>query len=369
MARKLRVGVIGRTGKGNYGHGIDTVWKSIPETEVVAVADEDPAGLAKAKEITGATTAYSSYRDMLAKEKLDLVGVGPRWLDQHRDMMVAAAEAGCHMYVEKPLCRTPAEADEIVQACEMRHVKLAIAHQSRYSPSVTVLLDLIKSGEIGDVLEVRGRGKEDRRGGGEDLWVLGSHVMDLMRLIAGDPIDCFGAVYSNGKRVMKGDVIQGAEGIGPLAGDHIQATFTFPNGVTGFFGSRRGMGGDPQRFGVQIFGSKGVAEVTFGFPAMCYILRGRSWNPARDKANWLPVTSNGIDKPETFESKGIETGNMIAVRDLLRAINEQRQPYCGVYDARWTIEMISAVFESHRLNWPVSFPLGQRENALSLLTD
>jgi len=41
MADKVRVAVIGSTGRGDYGHGIDTVWKEVPETEVVAVADEE----------------------------------------------------------------------------------------------------------------------------------------------------------------------------------------------------------------------------------------------------------------------------------------------------------------------------------------
>ena len=369
MSRKLRVGVIGRTGKGNYGHGLDTVWKQIPETEVVSVADDDAVGRAKAQQVTGAVTSYADYREMLAKEKLDLVVVGPRWIDQHRDMMVAAAEHGCHMFAEKPFCRTPAEADEIVRACEMRHVKLTIAFQSHYSPTLTILQGLIQSGEIGEVLELRGRGKEDQRGGGEDLWVLGSHVMDLMRSIGGDPIDCFATVYAKGKRVTKADVVAGNEGIGPLAGDHVQATYTFPNGVTGFFASHRNRGGEPSRFGVQVFGSKGVAEILFGYPASCFVLRDPGWSPGGGHGKWLPVTSNGIDKPETLETTGIEAGNIAIVKDLVRSIHVQRQPKCNMYDARWTVEMISAVFESHRLNQPVTFPLTQRENPLTLLTN
>ncbi len=47
-AKKYRVGVIGRTGKGNYGHGLDRVWSAIPQAEVIAVADEHAGGRAKA---------------------------------------------------------------------------------------------------------------------------------------------------------------------------------------------------------------------------------------------------------------------------------------------------------------------------------
>ena len=46
--RKLRVGVIGHTGRGNYGHGLDTVWLKLPDTEIMAVADAHVNGLANA---------------------------------------------------------------------------------------------------------------------------------------------------------------------------------------------------------------------------------------------------------------------------------------------------------------------------------
>ncbi|MGV2341412.1 MAG UNVERIFIED_CONTAM: Gfo/Idh/MocA family oxidoreductase [Planctomycetaceae bacterium] len=46
-----------------------------------------------------------------------VVAVCPRWVDQHRDMVLACAEYGCHMYLEKPLCRTLGEADEMLRAC------------------------------------------------------------------------------------------------------------------------------------------------------------------------------------------------------------------------------------------------------------
>ena len=46
---------------------------------------------------------------------------------------------------------------------------------------------MIREGVLGDIVELRGRGKEDRRGGGEDLMVLGTHIMDLMRMCGGEP--------------------------------------------------------------------------------------------------------------------------------------------------------------------------------------
>ncbi|MFK2836493.1 gfo/Idh/MocA family oxidoreductase, partial [Salmonella enterica subsp. enterica serovar Weltevreden] len=86
--------------------------------------------------------------------------------------------------------------------------------------------EMIASGKIGRVLELRGRGKEDAtRGGGEDLWVLGTHIMDLIRLFGGDPTWCFAQVLQGGRRVTKADVVEGNEGIGPLAGDAVNAMY------------------------------------------------------------------------------------------------------------------------------------------------
>lgn len=74
---KFRVAIIGRTGKGDYGHGLDVVWHEIEQADVVAVADPDPQGRAAAAERTGAPRAYSDYRQMLEKERPQIVSVAP----------------------------------------------------------------------------------------------------------------------------------------------------------------------------------------------------------------------------------------------------------------------------------------------------
>ena len=64
---------------------------------------------------------------------------------------------------------------------------------------------------------------------------------------------------------------------------------------------------------------------------------------------------------------GLDGGNILAVKDLLEAIEEDRHPECSMYEGRTTIEMISAVFESHRANAPVKIPLENRKNPLAML--
>ncbi|MFZ2148212.1 MAG: Gfo/Idh/MocA family oxidoreductase [Sedimentisphaerales bacterium] len=101
-----RIAVIGRTGRGNYGHGLDVVWNDIDQAEVVAVADEDAEGRAAAARRLKTPRAYADYRKMLEEERPQIVSVSPRWLDCHRDMVLACAGFGCHVFLEKPMCQT-----------------------------------------------------------------------------------------------------------------------------------------------------------------------------------------------------------------------------------------------------------------------
>ena len=335
---------------------------------MVAVADDEEKGRAVALKKTGAKKAYANYKEMLTKEQLDIVSICPRWIDQHYAMAMAAAKQGCHIYIEKPFVPNLEQADAVVQACEMRHLKLAIAHGNRYSPQVGFIKQLIKQGVIGDVLEVRVRGKEDSRGGGEDLWVLGTHMLDLTRLFFGDAESCYATVTQQGKPVTKADVYAGKEGIGPLAGDGINAMYRMKNGVAVYFASHRNQGGRPSRFGLTIFGSKGVVEYHSGYGRTAYLLSDSAWSPGRTGKKWVPITTGGVGKPAVANDlDGHDGSTHDTVKDLIAAIEQDKQPLSNMYAALAATEMIAAVFESHRLKAPAQFPLKNRKNPLTML--
>ena len=369
MDNLYRVAVIGHTGRGNYGHGLDKVWSDVPNTQLVGVADADETGLKQAIGRLGNVKGFSDYRKMLIEAKPELVTIGPRWLDQHCEMVVAAAENGVRgIYLEKPMCRDLKEADEMVAACETYGTKLAIATQARYSPQVRIIGEMIRTGKLGRIVEIRARGKDDRRGGGEDLWVLGTHVLDLMRHFGGDATTCYAMVMQDGKPVTAGDVKDGNEGIGPLAGDEVHATYRLASGATGFFDSVKNAQGKPSRFGIRVCGTKGVVELydTGSLPTTRY-LPASSWSTGRSNQQWLPISSAGIGKPESLKNGGLHEGNVLAVKDLIAAIETDRQPIANIQEARKTVEMIAGVFESHRQSAPVAFPLENRQNPLTLL--
>jgi len=359
----LRVAAIGHTGRGNFGHGLDTVWQHLDETDVVAVADADAAGLAEAQKRLKVEQGFRDYRQMLQKTKPDIVAVCPRQPDQHRDMIVAAVQAGAKgIYVEKPFCRTPAEADQIIAACEKHNTKLAVAHRNRYHPTLQTLDKLIADGGIGKVLEIRGRGKGDRRGGGEDLWVLGAHVMNLIHYFGGRPRSCSALMKQGGRPVTAKDVKPGNEALGPLAGDQVHARFDMRKGMVAYFDSIANDGTRNAGFGLQILGSEGIIAIACDRQPLAYLVPGNPFRPTSKPRPWVPVTSAGPGQPEPIENIHDLIGHHQApARDLVQAITEDRQPLCNVYEGAMTVEIICSVFASHREGGrAVAIPLAER---------
>jgi predicted dehydrogenase len=365
--KKYRIGIIGHTGHGNYGHGLDTVWQAFDFVEVAAVADADDDGRAKGLERTGARKAYPDYHEMLEKEKLDIVAVGPRWLDQKVEMITAAAGAGCHIFSEKPFAQDLVGADKMVAAIDRAGVKVQLAHQMRKSPFVERVREMVEAGEIGTIQEVRGRGKEDRRAGGEDHVVLGSHIFDMMRYYLGDPKWVYAHVTQDGRDIGASDVHQATEPIGPIAGNQIAAMFAFDHGIHGYFGSKASPETHPWRFGTTIYGSKGVIYVPNAiYPeGQPYILRSAAWVPGNE-GEWEEVK---LTKPVggNFKAEGRALANALLVEDLFQAIERDRKPVCSEKDGRWTVEMITSVYASQKVAARVDLPLKQRAHTLHTL--
>mgnify|MGYP000026338342 FL=1 len=356
--RLLTVGVIGHTGQGNYGHGEDTVWLKIPQTKIVAVADADPKGLADAAKRLGGVEAYADYKAMLAKAKPDIAAICPRHIHEHRDMVIAAVEAGVKgIYIEKPFVRTLAEADEIVKLCADKGVRLAIAHRNRYHPVLDVVKQLVAAGEIGELKEVRVRGKQDQRGGGLDLWVLGGHGFNLATLFTGPAISCEATILVEGRPATKADVRPGDEGVGLIVGDEIHARYETKSGIPLYFDSKKGTWTKGTPFGARLIGTKGVISLQIDEEPLAILERD---------GKKTPITTAGIDQPEPIKDiRLVNGGHHGAIRDLLAAIKEQREPLCGPKAGLETAELTLGVFASFAAGGKkVTLPLADRQHPL-----
>ncbi len=362
-------GAIGRTGKGDYGHGLDTAYQGISNVEFVALADENPEGLKQASERTGAKQLYTDYREMLANEKLDIVSVCPRWVDCHCEMVLACADANVKgIFCEKPFAATLAEADAMVEACDHAGVKIAVGHRraSAYEQHAKKLMD---EGAIGKIQVMRGHGKADQRAGGLDLMVLGTHILDSMRFFAGaDVAWAHGHVTQNGREVTVEDIYEGAEGVGLLAGNGVAAYYAFENGITAHYESHQGDRAGSRWFGFEIYGTEGIISLRNSPGGEMYIYPYGLWIPGEADGRWERVWIDDWEKrPDGTPRPGGERmhlSNQMIVKELIEAIESDRDTIAcsSGKDARAALEMIMAVHESQRLGMRVAFPLENREN-------
>ena len=150
MAKRLRVGIIGAGGIAGL-HA--EAYSQMPDTVTVTAVSDINAQAAEALSGKLGAKAYEDYHAMLATD-VDAVDIClPHHL--HADAAVAAAQAGKHILCEKPLCTTPAEAQQVRQAVREAGVTLMCAHNQLFLPAVVAAKQILASGELGDVYEVR----------------------------------------------------------------------------------------------------------------------------------------------------------------------------------------------------------------------
>lgn len=359
MSKKWRAAAIGLTGHGGFGHGLHLPYQMLPNVEMAAVSDPDEAGRAKAMQQSGAAHGYADYREMLEKEELDIVSVCPRHTIYHREMVLAVAEAKCHIYCEKAIAPDLAEADEMLDACERNGVLIGVSHQARYVEPFLSARKMLEDGAIGDLVSVHGRFKEDHRGGGEDMLTLGTHVFDMTRFLVGDASWVMGAVMLNGREVTIEDRADPTEPIGPVAGDHVRALFGFKRGITGTFESVRGQSKHGTRMSLTLIGTNGTLSLTFGGAAT--LKKCNSAAGYGDGADWElvnikpgpPIPGQGDNDDDAM----IPRGNTLAVWDIMQKAENGGQPVSSGRDARAALEMILGVYKSHLEGRRIKFPI------------
>ncbi|CAH1649676.1 MULTISPECIES: Gfo/Idh/MocA family oxidoreductase [unclassified Chelatococcus] len=139
--------------------------------------------------------AYPSLEAMLGDDEVDAVFIAtPN--DQHREQTEKAAAAGKHVLVEKPMALTEGDCRAMIAACERAGVALGIGFQQRHAPVNRALRELIASGELGDIVLVRGEWHtaygpwtnwraDPAKSGSDILGAVGVHVFDLLGFLVG----------------------------------------------------------------------------------------------------------------------------------------------------------------------------------------
>ena len=363
MGEPMRVAVIGSSSAGGWGHDIDRLFIGLPGVQVVAAADDTEAGLAAALKRHGLqdSAGFPAWQKMLTAVRPDIVAICPRHIDRHAEMALAAVAAGARgVFMEKPFVRNLAEADAMVAACTKADAKLGLALVNRHCPTTAAVSGLIADGKIGRLLELRARGKEDARGGGEDLWVLGPHVLDLMVHFGGAPQWCTATVTTAGRPITAADLAPGPEGLPPIAGDAIAASFGLADGCTGFFASVREAGYKQPNFGLTLLGTKGEIHIRPDHVPQAYFRAAPAWRINRPYP-WIPIGPEGLapDLSEQGVDRSAERAGWgrLAVADLVDAIETDREPETGMFAGQTLTELNAAIYAAsltgRRLEWPL----------------
>lgn len=373
MNKKWKIGIVYDTSKKSKGHhGTHLAFTGLPDVELILV-DSNTNELKRKMEEIGANKHYDHYKEMILNEQPDIVCVCSRLPDEHFEVVKTAIENRCHVLCEKPLSSSLQEADEIAGLAEKYNVKVAVAHLARYALVFRTMKQMIEDGDIGTPLFFYGRGKEDERGGGEDMTVLGTHILDIANFMFGKP-ECVSAeVKTDNRFITRNDRCITTEPVGICAGDSIKANFKFTNNVRGVFESHKGRYTGTVRMGVTVIGTEGILSVRYDMERKLQICR--SPFHAETKAFYeevelkesrvipegtVPLNYNLYGAPEQY----FGDNNRFAALDLMDAITENRQPASNVYDAINVLEIIYAVYASSLERETINLPLINRVHPL-----
>lgn len=375
MSKPYRVAVIGSTGRGNYGHGLDTAFIGVDRAQLVAVADDDADGLKQAGSRLRVDRLYADWRKMLEAERPNIVCVGPRWTTDRVAMVTLAANYGCHIYCEKPFAATLEDADAMIDACRQAKVKLSIAHQWRATPPVQLAMRNVREGKYGRLLRVRVRPKDDSRGGGEELLLHGTHLFDMMFGFAGLPRWVSGHISVNRRDVTREDRTEATEPIGPIAGDSISAMIGFEDGVRGFFDSTAGLAPPKDKRFDNLYGLLVECEraaIYLRQPGDAYVYPAPIVLPDLEDLTWEKQWIENWHftpehKPRPIRREWLRLGNNYLANDLIDAIEEDREPLTSGRNALAVTEVVQGVYASHFSDGRrMSIPLQERKHPLDV---
>ncbi|MFW5868155.1 MAG: Gfo/Idh/MocA family protein [Armatimonadota bacterium] len=202
---QLQIGLIGG---GNMGKSLAGGVAACEDGRIAAIADpSDGVAEAAAEEIgEGDIDTYTSVSEMLERDDIQAVIVAvPNFL--HADVTRRAAEAGKHVFCEKPMALKVADARSMIDACESAGVKLMIGQVLRYNPPFVWMIDRIRSGDFGEPFGMQvtriGGGwggkylapwRLEKETCGGPLFEINAHEIDFMRQVMGEAETVYAAM-------------------------------------------------------------------------------------------------------------------------------------------------------------------------------
>jgi predicted dehydrogenase len=230
-------------------------WPPPLTPRLVSIAGRDEAAVSEAARRYGFERHVTDWRALVSDPEVQLLdNGGPNNL--HAEPTIAAAEAGKHVFCEKPLGRTADESLEMWRRVAATGVQHMAAFNYRFVPAVRLARQLLEAGELGDVLHFRGRYLQEWGTTTADAWRfhkdeagsgalgdLGAHVIDLARYLVGE----IASVSASTRTFMEGREVD----------DAFEAVVEFDGGAVGTIEASRFAAGRKNALSWEINGTKG----------------------------------------------------------------------------------------------------------------
>lgn len=326
MPMTVRVGLIGA---GKIGRIHAKAYGQLSEVRIIAVADIDErVGRALAAEY--GANYYRDYETLLQAD-LDAVSIGlPDRL--HHQAAMAAAASGKHILLEKPMCASLAEAEEIIAACRAQGVKLMLAFRHRFHAEIQMAKRLIEEGQLGQMvlaLDASSGGGSPGSGAwtpwywdkdfaiGGILTSAGIHGIDRLRWLMGSDVEeVYGYMGTFGHK-------------GELE-DNLVASLRFESGAIGSIVQNFNFFTLPGKYDLEVYGTEGALRIR----------TGQTLEFASNKVHFV----HSIERDDPF-------GKEIA--EFVSAILQNREPAITGEDGETSLAVALAIYRSVKARAPV----------------
>ena len=280
------VGVIGAGFMGKthtYGYvNMPLFYDDLPfKIKLVGICNRTLSKAEKLKDDFGYEFATSNYHDLLEREDVDIIDVcTPN--DVHREQILAAIKTGKNLYVDKPLCITDEEADDIVNNVEKSNIIHQMAFNMRFYPAVKEMKLLLDDGFLGDPISFRvtyyhasnlnprisrGWRQDINRSGGGVLFDMGSHTLDITYHLLGK----YSKLSMESEIVFPERLDDEGKPIKVKTEDHVIINAKMENGARGTIEVSKVILGSNDDLNIELYGTKGVIKFNTMEPNFLYV--------------------------------------------------------------------------------------------------
>ncbi|MEU7412976.1 Gfo/Idh/MocA family oxidoreductase [Streptomyces sp. NPDC042638] len=336
---------------------------------LVTVAEEVPGRAEEAAERFGFVSATRDWREVAADPRVQAVSVtAPNFL--HREIGVAMAEAGKHLWIEKPVGLTAADARAVADAVAEAGVQGTVGFNYRNAPAVESARELIASGGIGTVTHVRIRLFSDyaahpdsaltwryerERGGSGVLGDLASHGVDLARFLLGDiaALTADTAVFvpqrARPAGATAGHALASGGEPGPVENeDYVGCLLRFASGARGVLEACRVSVGEQNNYGFEVHGTRGAVFWDFRRMNELGVSRGTAYQDQPVSTVYVGPDAGEFAafQPGAGNAMGYDDLKVIEAHRFVRSIAEGRSYGTTLADAVHSATVLDAMAES-----------------------